>query len=96
MIYMCSAHFFSLFHIKQAYNLSRDHKPELEAERERIRSAGGYIQIGRVNGALNLSRAIGMIFLLAFLFIPQPYMIAYICKYVFRRHGVQTEQVLDP
>jgi protein phosphatase 1G len=43
----------------QAYNLSRDHKPELEAERERIRSAGGYIQIGRVNGTLNLSRAIG-------------------------------------
>ncbi|WVZ79166.1 hypothetical protein U9M48_026777, partial [Paspalum notatum var. saurae] len=43
----------------QAYNLSRDHKPELEAERERIQSAGGYIQMGRVNGTLNLSRAIG-------------------------------------
>jgi protein phosphatase 1G len=43
----------------QAYNLSRDHKPELEAERERIQNAGGYIQMGRVNGTLNLSRAIG-------------------------------------
>ncbi|CAN6220578.1 unnamed protein product [Urochloa humidicola] len=43
----------------QAYSLSRDHKPELEAERERIQSAGGYIQMGRVNGTLNLSRAIG-------------------------------------
>lgn len=43
----------------QAYNLSRDHKPELEAERERILKAGGYIQMGRVNGTINLSRAIG-------------------------------------
>jgi len=43
----------------QAYNLSRDHKPELEAERERIQSAGGYIKMGHVNGSLNLSRAIG-------------------------------------
>jgi serine/threonine protein phosphatase PrpC len=49
------------FHITQAYNLSRDHKPELEAERERIQSAGGYIQMGRVNGTLNLSRAIGIL-----------------------------------
>ncbi|CAN6220579.1 unnamed protein product [Urochloa humidicola] len=44
---------------EEAYSLSRDHKPELEAERERIQSAGGYIQMGRVNGTLNLSRAIG-------------------------------------
>jgi serine/threonine protein phosphatase PrpC len=59
--------FFLVFHIIQAYNLSRDHKPELEAERERIQGAGGYIQMGRVNGTLNLSRAIGMLsFLLAF------------------------------
>ncbi|KAJ3679187.1 hypothetical protein LUZ60_017198 [Juncus effusus] len=43
----------------QAYNLSRDHKPELQAERERIVKAGGYIQAGRVNGSLNLTRAIG-------------------------------------
>ncbi|KAG1327542.1 putative protein phosphatase 2C 11 [Cocos nucifera] len=43
----------------QAYNLSRDHKPELEAERERIIKAGGFIHVGRVNGSLNLARAIG-------------------------------------
>ncbi|KAH7671833.1 protein phosphatase 1G protein [Dioscorea alata] len=43
----------------QAYNLSRDHKPELEAERDRILKAGGFIHAGRVNGSLNLARAIG-------------------------------------
>ncbi|CAH9134386.1 unnamed protein product [Cuscuta epithymum] len=43
----------------QAYNLSRDHKPDLEAERERILKAGGFIHHGRVNGSLNLARAIG-------------------------------------
>ncbi|KAI0511184.1 hypothetical protein KFK09_011809 [Dendrobium nobile] len=43
----------------QAYNLSRDHKPELEIERERILKAGGFIHAGRVNGSLNLARAIG-------------------------------------
>ncbi|KAL5980409.1 hypothetical protein ACLOJK_028317 [Asimina triloba] len=44
----------------QAYNLSRDHKPDLEVERERILKAGGFIHAGRVNGSLNLARAIGM------------------------------------
>ena len=48
----------------QAYNLSRDHKPELEVERERILKAGGFIHAGRVNGSLNLARAIGAILLL--------------------------------
>ncbi|GJN19172.1 hypothetical protein PR202_gb06415 [Eleusine coracana subsp. coracana] len=43
----------------QAYNLSRDHKLELSAERERIQKAGGFIHMGRVNGSLNLTRAIG-------------------------------------
>ncbi|KAI3686306.1 hypothetical protein L1987_79980 [Smallanthus sonchifolius] len=43
----------------QAYNLSKDHKPDLEVEKERIYKAGGYIQYGRVNGSLNLARAIG-------------------------------------
>jgi protein phosphatase 1G len=46
----------------QAYNLSRDHKPDLEAEKERILKAGGFIHAGRVNGSLNLSRAIGNLF----------------------------------
>ncbi|EXC01123.1 putative protein phosphatase 2C 60 [Morus notabilis] len=43
----------------QAYNLSRDHKPDLEVEKERILKAGGFIHAGRVNGSLNLARAIG-------------------------------------
>ncbi|KAJ0075368.1 hypothetical protein Patl1_34763 [Pistacia atlantica] len=42
-----------------AYNLSKDHKPDLEVERDRILKAGGFIQVGRVNGSLNLARAIG-------------------------------------
>jgi len=43
----------------QAHNLSKDHKPDLEAEKDRILKAGGFIQVGRVNGSLNLARAIG-------------------------------------
>uniref|UniRef100_I1KGR5 protein-serine/threonine phosphatase n=1 Tax=Glycine max TaxID=3847 RepID=I1KGR5_SOYBN len=46
----------------QAHNLSKDHKPELEAEKDRILKAGGFIQVGRVNGSLNLARAIDMEF----------------------------------
>ncbi len=40
--------------------MSLDHKPELEVERGRILFAGGFIHAGRVNGSLNLTRAIGM------------------------------------
>ncbi|CAL5393091.1 unnamed protein product [Camellia sinensis] len=43
----------------QAYNLSRDHKPDLKAEKDRILKAGGFVQYGWVNGSLNLARAIG-------------------------------------
>jgi protein phosphatase 1G len=39
--------------------LSTDHKPDLEGEKERILNAGGFIVAGRVNGSLNLARAIG-------------------------------------
>lgn len=39
--------------------LSVDHKPEDEVEIARIQKAGGSIMMGRVNGNLNLSRAIG-------------------------------------
>jgi protein phosphatase 1G len=39
--------------------LSEDHKPESEIERKRIEKAGGIIMNGRVNGGLNLTRAIG-------------------------------------
>ncbi|AQK69065.1 hypothetical protein Zm00014a_014560 [Zea mays] len=54
----------------KAYNLSRDHKPELAAERERIMKAGGFIHMGRVNGSLNLSRAIGDVELKQNKFLP--------------------------
>jgi serine/threonine protein phosphatase PrpC len=40
-------------------HLSTDHKPEDTIEENRITKAGGYISMGRVNGNLNLSRALG-------------------------------------
>jgi len=44
----------------KAVELSFDHKPEDDPERERIEKAGGKVTAdGRVNGGLNLSRAIG-------------------------------------
>jgi len=39
--------------------LSHDHKPDNEIEKARIEKAGGYISDGRINGNLNLSRALG-------------------------------------
>ncbi|KIK69554.1 hypothetical protein GYMLUDRAFT_33926 [Collybiopsis luxurians FD-317 M1] len=39
--------------------LSFDHKPTNESEKIRISGAGGYVEYGRVNGNLALSRAIG-------------------------------------
>ena len=39
--------------------LSADHKPDLERERTRITKAGGSVFNGRVDGNLNLSRALG-------------------------------------
>uniref|UniRef100_A0A1I7V628 protein-serine/threonine phosphatase n=1 Tax=Loa loa TaxID=7209 RepID=A0A1I7V628_LOALO len=43
-----------------AVELSVDHKPEDDIERRRIETAGGEISLdGRVNGGLNLSRALG-------------------------------------
>ncbi|XP_065034091.1 probable protein phosphatase 2C 11 [Musa acuminata AAA Group] len=43
----------------RAISLSTDHKPYLVEEKERIVKAGGFIQAGRINGSLNLTRAIG-------------------------------------
>lgn len=44
----------------KAVEMSFDHKPEDTEELERIRKAGGRVTMdGRVNGGLNLSRAIG-------------------------------------
>ncbi|PPD93922.1 hypothetical protein GOBAR_DD09073 [Gossypium barbadense] len=42
-----------------AYNLSKDHKSEPELEKDRILKAGGFIQVGRINGSLNMARAVG-------------------------------------
>ena len=39
--------------------MSRDHKPEDEDEYARIEAAGGAVHDGRVQGNLNLSRALG-------------------------------------
>ena len=39
--------------------LSFDHKPQDDIEMKRIQNAGGSVSWGRVNGNLNLSRAIG-------------------------------------
>ncbi len=44
---------------KKACDLSTDHKPELEKETQRIIKAGGTVVEGRVDGNLNLSRALG-------------------------------------
>ncbi|GJJ15760.1 hypothetical protein Clacol_010038 [Clathrus columnatus] len=43
----------------EAKPLSYDHKPQNESESSRITAAGGFIEFGRVNGNLALSRAIG-------------------------------------
>lgn len=44
----------------KAVEMSFDHKPEDEPEKERINKAGGKVTMdGRVNGGLNLSRALG-------------------------------------
>ncbi|CAK63421.1 unnamed protein product (macronuclear) [Paramecium tetraurelia] len=40
-------------------DLSKDHKPDDEKEKQRIETAGGFVQNGRTNGSLSLSRAIG-------------------------------------
>ena len=45
---------------RKAVDMSCDHKPEDEAEKQRIEKAGGQVTPdGRVNSGLNLSRAIG-------------------------------------
>ena len=53
----------------KAVEMSADHKPEDDVEHTRIKKAGGKVTPdGRVNGGLNLSRAIGANFhLFAFL-----------------------------
>lgn len=38
---------------------TQDHKPMIQKEKERIQQAGGTVLIGRVNGTLAVSRALG-------------------------------------
>lgn len=77
--------FFVCVCVMQAYNLSRDHKPDLEVEKERILKAGGFIHAGRVNGSLNLARAIGAClfdtskFLMNYLF----FLLLFVCSFNF-------------
>lgn len=47
---------------KTAIEMSHDHKPDHAKEKERIEKAGGYVDNGRVNGNLAVSRAIGDLF----------------------------------
>ena len=42
-----------------AYEMTTDHKPDLETEKSRIYKAEGWVSQGRVKGNLNLSRSIG-------------------------------------
>jgi len=49
----------SLIQKSKVKELSEDHKPELKSESDRVIKAGGYIADGRINGNLNLSRALG-------------------------------------
>lgn len=44
---------------KKAEPMSEDHKPDDVNERKRIYNANGFVEDGRVNGMLALSRALG-------------------------------------
>jgi serine/threonine protein phosphatase PrpC len=62
---------FSFILIGKALEMSFDHKPTDPPELERIAKAGGQVGIdGRVNGGLNLTRAIGVLNM--YLCIPIP------------------------
>jgi protein phosphatase 1G len=44
---------------KETIPMTEDHKPTNPEEERRIKAAGGFVAEGRINGGLNLSRAIG-------------------------------------
>lgn len=43
----------------KAKDLSNDHKPDLPSEKRRVERGGGFVEEGRVNGIIAISRAIG-------------------------------------
>ncbi|KAK1295403.1 putative protein phosphatase 2C 2 [Acorus calamus] len=43
----------------EAVDLSRDHRPAYDAERERVMVAGGFVDDGYLNGVLSVTRALG-------------------------------------
>jgi serine/threonine protein phosphatase PrpC len=43
----------------KAKDLSIDHKPDIPTEKRRVQRAGGFVEYGRVNGIIAISRAIG-------------------------------------
>ncbi|KAJ6794159.1 putative protein phosphatase 2C 47 [Iris pallida] len=43
----------------EAVEMSQDHRPIYDAERQRVESSGGYIDDGYLNGVLSVSRALG-------------------------------------
>lgn len=43
----------------KAKDLSNDHKPDVPTEKRRVTRAGGFVEEGRVNGVIAISRAIG-------------------------------------
>ena len=43
----------------ETVELSHDHKPENHDEKQRIEKADGFVQMGRTNGVISLSRALG-------------------------------------
>lgn len=44
---------------KKAKDLSIDHKPDLPGEKRRVERGGGFVEEGRINGIIAVSRAIG-------------------------------------
>ena len=43
----------------ESEKLSFDHKPDNQEEKERIEKADGFVNAGRINGSISLSRALG-------------------------------------
>ena len=43
----------------KAKDLSNDHKPDVPNEKRRVQRAGGFVEEGRVNGVIAISRAVG-------------------------------------